>query len=75
MASAYFAPLVLLPTIITAPGKYLTRSGAVVTVESASQKHDFRCVGTYPCGTREGWHKSGRIFAGCLTVNDIVAAA
>jgi hypothetical protein len=75
MSSAYFAPLVLLPEIITEPGQYQTRCGEVVTVVSISQKyrHDFENRGSYPNGVAERWHKSGRIFATSTTDNDIVA--
>jgi hypothetical protein len=76
MGSAYFAPLVLLPTIITKPGKYRTRNGETVTIESVSSQHDYNCVGAYDRhGIREGWHKSGRIMATSKTLNDIIGEA
>jgi hypothetical protein len=75
MRSSYFAPLVTLPVIIAAPGNYVTRDGQVVTIDTASSRHNFRCKGSYKNGVREGWHKSGRIFAGYETANDVVKAA
>lgn len=72
MSSAYFAPLVLEPIIITTPGKYRTRSGAVITVDSVSKGHDFECRGTYPNGIPEGWHRSGRLYAGVASANDVI---
>lgn len=71
--SAYFAPLVLAPIIIDAPGQYVTRNGEVVHVARSSGKHDFGCAGTYSNNVREHWHKSGRLFASRETVNDVVA--
>lgn len=74
MTSAYFAPLVLLPTIITKPGKYLTRNGETVVVWEISTKHDLGCIGHYyQNGLPESWHKSGRIYATSETANDIVS--
>lgn len=72
--SAYFAPLVLLPTVIKAPGQYLTRAGDLVTIDRTSQRHDFGCVGRYADGIGEQWHRSGRIYASTATANDIIAA-
>jgi hypothetical protein len=71
--SAYFAPLVLLPVVVTAPGRYLTRCGEQVLVRRASSRHDFGCAGEYACGTREAWHRSGRLYAGIVSRNDIVS--
>ncbi len=71
---SYFAPLVTLPTIITGPGCYLTRCGEVVEIETSSTGHDFACLGTYPDDTAEGWHRSGRLYAGFECRNDIVSA-
>ena len=70
--SAYFAPLVTLPVIIGEPGSYRTRGGEVVTIEFISLRHDFHCRGVYPNGRTEGWHKSGRLYAGAFSDNDIV---
>lgn len=71
-STIYIVPLIFQPVIVTEPGRYRTRSGELVQVETASPRHDFGCIGRYPNGTRERWHKSGRIFAGCLSANDIV---
>ena len=73
--AAYFAPLVALPTLIGAPGSYVTRDGNIVSVRAGSDRHDFGCVGTYPNGIRESWHRSGRILATSETANDIVGSA
>jgi hypothetical protein len=75
MSSAYFAPLVTKPDVITSPGQYITRGGETVTVTAASWRHDFGCVGTYADGTAERWHKSGRTSASRESRNDIVKAA
>lgn len=72
MTSAYFAPLVTLPVIIDEPGQYRTRRGEVVKINKVSKRHDLGCQGLYPEGTLEHWHKSGRIFAGRDSWNDIV---
>lgn len=72
---AWMASLVTLPTVITAPGRYVTRSGEVVTVEVAMERHLFGCAGTYSTGEREEWHKSGRLMFDRETPNDIVGAA
>lgn len=69
---AYFAPLVQLNAIITAPGLYVTRSGEIVTVESTSQAHTFGCAGHYTDGKKEAWHRSGRLFATSESQNDIL---
>lgn len=74
MTSAYFAPLVLAPIVIVTPGEYVTRCGETVSVSTTSSRHDFGCVGHYQNGVRERWHRSGRIFAGMETANDIVRA-
>jgi hypothetical protein len=72
MSSAYFASLVLLPVIITEPGRYRTRKGEIVTVERATRFHTFGCGGRYADDTVERWHKSGRLYAGRTCENDIV---
>lgn len=72
---ASFTSLVCLPIIITAPGVYVTRGGEVVTVETSSMGHYFGCWGQYSCGAAEFWHRSGRLYFGCETQNDIVASA
>lgn len=76
MSSAYFASFVLLEVIIDAPGEYLTRCGERVTIERESNRHDFGCIGHYAaCGTPDRWHKSGRLYAGQQSPNDIVSRA
>jgi hypothetical protein len=70
--SGYMVPLIILPTIIHGPGKYRTRGGEVVEVEAVSRRPDFRCSGRYANGTREGWNKSGRLYAGVQCRNDII---
>ncbi|WP_432263472.1 hypothetical protein [Cupriavidus sp. TMH.W2] len=76
MTSAYFASLVTKPDIITAPGNYVTRSGELVTITVVSWRQDHGCIGTYGDGKIvDKWHKSGRIFAGAESGNDIVRAA
>lgn len=72
MSSAYFAPLVTLPIVIDRPGLYRTRGGGRAQVTAASQRNDFGCVGRYVGGPNERWHRSGRIFAGIETENDII---
>ena len=72
MSSAYFAPLVLLATVIDSAGQYRTRSGDVVTINSFTARHSFGCGGSYASGIAERWHKSGRILASRETVNDII---
>jgi predicted nucleic acid-binding protein len=74
--SIYFIPLFTLPVIINEPGEYLTRGGDRVTIDRASTRHDYGCVGSYvACGTAEKWHKSGRILATSETSNDVVCKA
>lgn len=73
MRSSCFASLVTLPTVIDGPGEYLTRSGEVVTIHTATPNHTFGCVGTYSDGVIDGWHKSGRVFAMRETINDIIS--
>ena len=72
--SAYFVPLITLPTVIIEAGEYRTRSGERVIVERVSSRSDLGCEGWYlSCCTPERWHKSGRIMASRETANDIVA--
>jgi len=75
MSKADYASLVTRPDVITQPGNYVTRRGEIVTITAASTKHDHGCIGTYPEGTREHWHKSGRIYFGIQCENDIVRRA
>ena len=69
----YCAHFLSFPVIITEPGQYVTRSGEVVVIEDGSDFHWKR--GRYPNGVRESWHRSGRIFSGQETPNDIVGPA
>ena len=75
MASAFFCAFITLPTVIEKPGQYVTRGGEVVTIDAVSSRHDFNCKGRYSDGIRDGWHKSGRLYFGTLSQNDIVRAA
>lgn len=73
---AYFAPLVVMPDLITGPGKYVTRSGETVSVDAVSgHGGEFGCRGSYADGTRERWHRSGRLLASREMDNDIVRQA
>lgn len=70
---SYFSPL--LPTIITGPGTYRTRSGEVVTIDTVPQRPSIvycDCVGRYSSGVIETWNSCGRIFTGRETNNDII---
>ncbi len=71
--SSYFAPLVLQPTVIDGPGKYVTRCGETVEITQSSHRHDFGCYGIYGDNVKDRWHKSGRIFACRESANDVVA--
>nr|WP_194151607.1 hypothetical protein [Pseudomonas caspiana] len=74
--SSYFVPLITLPDVINEPGEYLTRGGDRVTIDHASTRHDYGCVGFYvECESPDKWHKSGRILATSETRNDIVCKA
>jgi hypothetical protein len=76
MSAAYFWPLVLLPAVITRPGRYRTRRGEAVTVERMPRpfaSHAFDCIGRYDSGVIEQWHRSGRLYAGALSANDVIA--
>lgn len=75
MSIAWFCAFLTLPAGITAPGQYRTRGGEVVTVERVSTRHEFGCKGTYSTGQRDGWHKTGRLYFGMLSNNDIVSPA
>ena len=74
ISACYYAALVVLPVVIFQPGEYITRCGekvTVVTMGGASSK----CKGSYPCAIPEAWHRSGRIYSGMLSDNDIVSKA
>jgi hypothetical protein len=66
----YAAYFLSFPAVITGTGKYVTRSGETVTVERVDDHHWKR--GHYADGTPERWHRSGRIFSGQETANDII---
>lgn len=70
---SYFTAFITLPTIITEPGRYLTRSGEKVNIFQANTKHVFGCIGKYPEGIEDRWHKSGRLYAHTLSPNDIIS--
>lgn len=77
MSSAYFAPLVTKPVVITGAGRYRTRCGEVVVVNDAPagiRHHAFDCFGRYATGEREQWHRSGRLYASRECSNDIVGS-
>jgi hypothetical protein len=74
-AGAYMAPLVVKPVVISGEGRYLTRGGEVVVLTVVSSNHDFGNMGTYPNGIVDGWHRSGRLYAGMESQNDIVSVA
>lgn len=67
--------LIVLPTIIDRAGKYITRGGESVVIEKVSIGQNFGCRGFYSDGVQEGWHKSGRLYFGQQSKNDIVRAA
>jgi hypothetical protein len=73
MASIYFIPLFSKPVIITHSGDYVTRDGNIVHITHVSDQHDYGCHGVYADRVLDYWHKSGRIFTGRETQNDIVA--
>ena len=59
-----------LPTVIDSQGEYITRSGEVVEVTDVSGHHWKH--GRHQNGISETWHRSGRIFSGRETENDII---
>jgi len=76
MTSPYFVPLISLPDIITESADYLTRAGEVVVIGEISKRHEFACVGHYRDQNKSDfWHKSGRLYAGVESQNDIVGRA
>lgn len=72
MKTGYMSPLMSLPKIITEPGKYLTRCGDLVVVNTIGHVAKFSCAGSYSNGVKESWHRSGRLFANVISDNDIV---
>jgi hypothetical protein len=73
MASYWVVSLCLLnPTLVTGPGRYLTRGGAVVTVDSVE---GFKAFGLYENGPSEWWTVCGRTLPSYESPNDIVGRA
>lgn len=83
----YFIPLARLPVIVDKPGNYKTRSGETIIISEVlppttdiatplknwvGYGYEFGCAGNYSNGIAERWHRSGRIFAGRETANDIL---
>lgn len=66
--------LMLLPVVVTRPGLYRTRAGAVVKIHSITERGTFRCHGEHDCGTPDRWSPSGRLFASLLSDHDLVQA-
>ncbi len=71
---SYGTHTLLLPRIITGPGRYLTRKGEIVTIDSLGGYADWQAAGKYSDGVDECWLVSGRIFpsADLTSPNDIV---
>lgn len=68
---AYFSPS--LPVIIDEPGMYATRDGEMVEIFGIVKSSTFGCLGHYPNGLGDSWHKSGRLnFFDVESRNDIV---
>lgn len=60
------------PTVVTGPGRYVTRGGEVVTVSSVNT---FQAFGSYENGIKERWTVSGRVLPVYESPNDIVGPA
>lgn len=59
--------------IIDTPGKYKTRCGEVVQIETVSRRHyGFHCHGKYSCGIPECWNDRGRVLPFSKSANDII---
>lgn len=65
-------PLYCLPTIVTRPGRYRTRGGAVVTVNKIDDAAAYSARGHHPNGVREAWHRSGRLLPNIPSPHDII---
>ncbi len=66
----------LMPRVIVAPGRYVTRRGETVTVDFVSSSFPppvFSAEGSYGDGIAEMWHVSGRVLPFTESRNDIVA--
>lgn len=59
------------PQSIFTPGRYLTRSGETVTIETIGSGI-LSARGRYSDGTPERWSTSGRVLPHYLSANDIV---
>lgn len=65
--------LILLPDVITEPGKYRTRKGETIHIYDIVGGHaGFNCLGQFPDGIKDSWHHSGRIFGWTESLHDIV---
>lgn len=65
-----------LPTVIDAPGEYLTRKGETVkitTVSPAREGYCFSCDGWFSDGIKDYWHPSGRHSGISLSNHDIIS--
>lgn len=60
-----------LPNIINQAGRYITRRGEIVTIDAIAGGS---CLGAYADGTRDRWHRTGRIFPRLESPNDIIRA-
>ena len=66
----------LLPTIITGPGRYITRCGEVVTIDFVvPMKCFYSAHGNYANGVKERWDRTGRLLPSTLSDNDVVGVA
>jgi len=63
---------VVLPTIITETGDYLTRGGEVVNITSIVPYSAYGATGTYHCNIIDHWDVSGRLYPNMISDNDIV---
>lgn len=74
--AAYYKSLILLPAIINAPGRYITRAGETVMIERIDGAGLYRCRGQYiTTGQIDAWHSSGRVFASVESELDIISKA
>ena len=71
--ACYLMAFAKFPRVINAPGKYLTRGGEIVTVDTVEPGMHTFYRGSYSCGIKESWHNTGRIFSRTDSQNDIVA--
>jgi hypothetical protein len=68
------ANYVVLPTIVTGPGEYVTRCGERVTINEVrpGRGEPYAAQGVYANGVEEAWDVSGRLYPTILSNNDIV---